>query len=329
MSVSSDGGLTWGPGLASSDRAGGLGGEPVVQPNGTVIVPFEGGGIDVFSSSNGGVSWGRSKAIASVQSHFVAAGLRNPNLPSASIDGAGKILWSGPLPIPYRMRFQRHRRERSLTDLPGAPLPHFNRRHNQHFRSSSGIGVDPAASGANAHITSSTTIPTRVAPPPRPLDEAPPLHRQRHHLDRGQSAGPMQVGGFNSTTDHGRRLHRGFLCEWQSVRSFCGCTGPERHNLQRVDVHHQDSSADNLWCSDSAPSTIIPCPAPKSSEMKFFYDEEVSARFHAPAGSQLLTCSSACVGPVSDGRASTLGWLLQWLRNRITNQAASTSLAAF
>jgi hypothetical protein len=63
--------------------------------------------------------------------------------------------------------------------------------------------------------------------------------------------------------------------------------------------------------------------------MKFFYDEEVSARFHAPAGSQLLTCSSACVGPVSDGRASTLGWLLQWLRNRITNQAASTSLAAF
>ncbi len=47
MSVSGDGGKTWGPGLASSDRAGGLGGEPVVQPNGTVIVPFEGGGIDV------------------------------------------------------------------------------------------------------------------------------------------------------------------------------------------------------------------------------------------------------------------------------------------
>ena len=39
MSVSSNGGLTWGPGLASSDHAGGLGGEPVVQPNGTVIGP--------------------------------------------------------------------------------------------------------------------------------------------------------------------------------------------------------------------------------------------------------------------------------------------------
>jgi len=53
LSVSSDGGQTWGKGLASSDHAGGLGGEPVVQPNGTVIVPFQGGGIDVFSSTNG------------------------------------------------------------------------------------------------------------------------------------------------------------------------------------------------------------------------------------------------------------------------------------
>ena len=32
MSVSSNGGTTWGPGLASSDHAGGLGGEPLVQP---------------------------------------------------------------------------------------------------------------------------------------------------------------------------------------------------------------------------------------------------------------------------------------------------------
>src|SRR3981081_4311908 len=74
MRVSSDGGLTWGPGLPSSDHAGGLGGRPVVRPNGTVIVPFEGGAIDVFSSKNGGKSWGRSQAIASINSHFVAGG---------------------------------------------------------------------------------------------------------------------------------------------------------------------------------------------------------------------------------------------------------------
>ena len=41
MSTSSDGGLTWGPGLNTSDFASGIGGQPVVQPNGTVVVPIE------------------------------------------------------------------------------------------------------------------------------------------------------------------------------------------------------------------------------------------------------------------------------------------------
>jgi hypothetical protein len=41
-----------------------------VQPNGTVIVPLQGGGIDVFRSSNGGRSWGKSQVIASIDSPF-------------------------------------------------------------------------------------------------------------------------------------------------------------------------------------------------------------------------------------------------------------------
>src|ERR1700730_10712444 len=86
MSVSSDGGLTWGPGVPSSDHAGGLGGEPVVQPNGTVGVAVESGSIDVFRSTDGGKTWGRSQAIATINSHFVAGGLRDPNLPSSAID---------------------------------------------------------------------------------------------------------------------------------------------------------------------------------------------------------------------------------------------------
>lgn len=96
MSTSSDGGKTWGPGKPSSDHAGGLGGQPVVQPNGTVIVPFEGFGIASFSSTDGGVSWGRSVNIANINSHFDAGGLRNPNLPTAEIDAAGKVyvVWS-------------------------------------------------------------------------------------------------------------------------------------------------------------------------------------------------------------------------------------------
>ena len=156
MSVSSDGGKTWGPGLASSDHAGGLGGEPLVQPNGTVIVPFEGGGIDVFSSTNGGVSWGKSQAIASINSHFVAAGLRNPNLPSASIDGAGNVyvVWSD-----CRFRASCASNDivmsssgdgktwSSVIRIPIDPTTSTV----DHFLP--GIGVDPTTSGANAHIT--------------------------------------------------------------------------------------------------------------------------------------------------------------------------------
>jgi len=156
MSVSSDGGLTWGAGRASSDGAVGLGGEPVVQPNGTVIVPFEGGGIDVFSSTNGGQSWGRSRAIASITSHSVAAGLRNPNLPAASIDGAGKVfvVWSD---CRFRTRCTSNDIVMSsstngttwsaVTRIPIDPTTSTV----DHFIP--GIGVDPATSGSTAHLT--------------------------------------------------------------------------------------------------------------------------------------------------------------------------------
>src|SRR5204863_2604063 len=39
MSTSTDGGLTWGPPKTTANKATGLGGQPVVQPNGTVVVP--------------------------------------------------------------------------------------------------------------------------------------------------------------------------------------------------------------------------------------------------------------------------------------------------
>jgi hypothetical protein len=128
----------------------------VVQPNGTVIVPFQGGGIDVFSSSNGGVSWGKSQAIASIQSHLVAGGLRNPNLPSVGIDGAGNVfvVWSD-------CRFRTGCKENDIVlssssngttwsavtripiDATTSTVDHFL----------PGIGIDPTTSGATAHMT--------------------------------------------------------------------------------------------------------------------------------------------------------------------------------
>ena len=156
MSVSSDGGLTWGPGKASADHAGGLGGEPVVQPNGTVIVPFEGGGIDVFSSTNGGQTWGSSKAIASINSHFVAGGIRNPNLPSADIDSGGNVyvVWSD-------CRFRTGCKENDIvmsTSGDGKTWSAVKRIPIDATTSSvdhfiPGIGADPATSGATAHLT--------------------------------------------------------------------------------------------------------------------------------------------------------------------------------
>jgi hypothetical protein len=157
MSTSKDGGLTWSAGLASADQAGGLGGEPLVQPNGTVVVPFESfSGVAAFISTNGGKSWNTSTNIASISEHGVAGGMRDPDLPGAAIDGAGKVYvvwgdcrfrsgctsndivvststdgkkWTAPSRIPI--------------DAVSSTVDHFI----------AGIGADPATSGSTAHLT--------------------------------------------------------------------------------------------------------------------------------------------------------------------------------
>jgi len=156
MSVSSDGGKTWGPGKASADHAGGLGGEPLVQPNGTVVVPFQGFGVEAFRSTDGGKTWSNTVTIANIASHGQAGNFRNFDLPSAEIDGSGKIYvvwndcrfrsgcssddivmststdgvtWTSPARIPI--------------DPVTSTVDHFM----------PGIGVDPNTAGASAHLT--------------------------------------------------------------------------------------------------------------------------------------------------------------------------------
>ena len=95
MSTSSDGGLTWGPALPTANAADGIGGQPLVQPNGTVVVPIEVFGtletISAFSSSDGGMTWTAPVTIAIIQVHTDAAGIRSGPLPSAAMDGAGTV----------------------------------------------------------------------------------------------------------------------------------------------------------------------------------------------------------------------------------------------
>jgi hypothetical protein len=97
MQASADGGQTWGPARATGDNRSGLGGQPVVRPNGTVIVPIlSGSQIRSFRSIDGGASWRSTVLVATVQHHTEAGGLRSGALPSAEIDSAGTVYlaWS-------------------------------------------------------------------------------------------------------------------------------------------------------------------------------------------------------------------------------------------
>jgi len=99
MRRSTNGGLTWGAALAPSGGATGLGGQPVVRPNGTVLVPYRATNasqVRSFRSIDGGVSWRATVLVASISHHTVAGGLRESPLPSAEIDSAGTayVAWA-------------------------------------------------------------------------------------------------------------------------------------------------------------------------------------------------------------------------------------------
>ena len=159
MSTSTDGGLTWGPALNTADSVQGIGGQPVVQPNGTVIVPIGdvfGTDMLAFTSTDGGATWNSHVIISSIIDHFVAGGLRTSALPSAEVDATGVVYvvwqdcrfrtgcssndlvmststdgvtWTSPARIPI--------------DAVSSTADHFI----------PGLGVDPATSGASAHLT--------------------------------------------------------------------------------------------------------------------------------------------------------------------------------
>jgi hypothetical protein len=98
-STSTDGGLTWGPAKATANSATGLGGQPVVRPDGTVIVPAANANesaIIAYRSTDGGASWGSTVSISAVASHTEAGGLRSGPLPSAEIsdDGTVYVSWA-------------------------------------------------------------------------------------------------------------------------------------------------------------------------------------------------------------------------------------------
>jgi hypothetical protein len=92
MEWSADGGLTWN--TSSTPGSTVIGGVPVAQPSGTVVVPIADGfvsQIQSFISTNGGVSYTGPNLISNISSHDPAGNLRSIPLPSADVDEAGEV----------------------------------------------------------------------------------------------------------------------------------------------------------------------------------------------------------------------------------------------
>lgn len=99
MSTSTDGGNTWSAKQGTTNGAFGTGGIPLVQPNGTVIVPLGNqylSSILAFESTDGGTTWTAPVTVATIDEHTVAGNMRALPLPAAQMDTSGKVyvMWA-------------------------------------------------------------------------------------------------------------------------------------------------------------------------------------------------------------------------------------------
>jgi len=157
MSTSHDGGLTWSAGISTVDQASGSGAEPLVLPNGTVVVPYLGNNMQAFTSTNGGKSWNSSITIAQVTTFF-NGNVRSDSLPfpSTGIDKSGKlyVVWSD---CSFRsgcstndLVLSTSTNGTKWTSPARIPIDSLNSTVD-HFIP--GLGVDRATSGKTAHLT--------------------------------------------------------------------------------------------------------------------------------------------------------------------------------
>jgi hypothetical protein len=158
MQTSTDGGLSWGLARNTGDNATGLGGQPLVRPNGTVLVPMDNANqsqIRSFRSVDGGASWRATVLVSSVSRHTVAGGLRTSPLPSAEMDAAGTayVVWQD-----CRFRsgcasndivMSKSTSETTWGSVTRVPIDATSSTVD-HFIP--GIGVDRSTSGASARI---------------------------------------------------------------------------------------------------------------------------------------------------------------------------------
>jgi len=111
--------------------------------------------MSAFSSSDGGVSWTPTVTISNVQFHADAGGIRSGPLPSAAVEGAGKVwvVWEdcrfrslcSTNDLVYSTSMDGLNRS-AVTRIPiddtSSTVDHFI----------PGVGIDPATSGAGEHV---------------------------------------------------------------------------------------------------------------------------------------------------------------------------------
>jgi hypothetical protein len=157
MSTSTDGGLHW---TAASVPNGTIviGGMPLAQPDGTVVVPTDDGftsSVQSFVSRDGGKTYQGPVTVDAITRHTVAGGIRQLDFISADVDATGRIyvVW-------FDCRFRAGcssndavmststdgRHWTSTVRIPIDPVSSTV----DHFLL--GLGVDHSTGGANAHL---------------------------------------------------------------------------------------------------------------------------------------------------------------------------------
>lgn len=158
MSTSSDGGHTWTAPKSPPSSIGGIGGQPVVQPDGTVIVPIDdifAQNVLAFRSRDGGTTWSAPVKVASIADHLSAGNIRGLPLVSGAADGAGNVyvVW-------HDCRFRTSCTANDLvmtTSADGIAWTAVTRIPIDTLTSTAdhfipGLGIQPGTSGAGAHL---------------------------------------------------------------------------------------------------------------------------------------------------------------------------------
>ena len=92
IAYSRDGGVTWT--LSKTPNVGVIGAQPLVQPSGKVVVPLDNASetaLGYTNSTDGGVHFSQAFTITSITAFNDPGNIRSGPLPSAEIDGAGKV----------------------------------------------------------------------------------------------------------------------------------------------------------------------------------------------------------------------------------------------